>query len=902
MTSCNPQVSAAPVTPEIEWRELSRYLDGMLELEGDVREAWLTDLGARAPAVAMRLRRYEVELAQIHQERFLDGNPVVPMAPSPLAGQNLGAYTLQRPIGHGGMGTVWLAHRNDGRFEGRAAIKLLNVALLGHPAEQRFAREGSVLAQLQHPNIAHLTDAGVAAGGQPYLVLEYIEGERIDQYCETHDLSVERRIALFLDVLAAVAHAHSRLIVHRDLKPSNILVTADGVVKLLDFGVAALLRPTDDTQLTREAAAGLTPEYAAPEQLLGQSVTTATDVYALGLVLFVLLAGRHPTPPEHRTTAEMLRQTLEGEAPRASQVAVSAGRGRVLRGDLDNIIAMALRKEPDERYSTVELFAQDLRRYLALEPVSARPTTLGYRAGKFVRRHRGGVLSALAVTVALVGAVVVTTQQMFEARRQSEAAVASARRAEATKDFLQRVLSEFQMRGVPLTARALLERSSAMLKAQYGDQPQFVAEMLIELSREYGDLLEVNTSMDMLADAGEIAQQMGNYLLLANAECSMGRMESRKQNFEAIEPHLIKATEALAHVGSPDLEVQVRCLNARAELLAAHNDRVGAIDLQRQSRDMLERAGATHGSLYNTVLAGLGTDLMDEGRVTEALPIYRLSLDMHRRYGRGGTRMEAIAQQNVAAALYRLGEVRESGDLSRQLFERYAQLQAPEDISAMFLVNTAISANRLARRDPVLDLLPAAVERSEKAGDMYTFRLGSFALAQARLQGGSSHDDVEAPLLHLEAAHEGKEIPAATRVLIEGVRTEQMLAEGHTAEAYRRALKLLTDIGYPRQEKPRPVYLALLLVGRAALSAGEAESAEKHAREALAIMEPIARGSDTSADVGEALLVLGDALHDLGRKDEAKVQLTRAVQSLGNGYGFDHPRTRDARTLLAALN
>ena len=195
------------------------------------------------------------------------------------------------------MGSVWLAHRSDGRFEGQVAVKLLNAALVGHPSEQRFAREGSVLARLQHPNIARLLDAGVEADHQPYLVLEYVRGERIDEYCNQNALDIEQRIRLFLDVLAAVAHAHSNLVVHRDLKPSNILVTGAGEAKLLDFGIAALLsRDGDDvTPLTGHIGPGLTPGYAAPEQLLNQPITTATDVYALGTVLFELLAGRRPT-------------------------------------------------------------------------------------------------------------------------------------------------------------------------------------------------------------------------------------------------------------------------------------------------------------------------------------------------------------------------------------------------------------------------------------------------------------------------------------------------------------------------------------------------------------------------------------------------------------------------------
>src|SRR5262249_41919157 len=205
----------------------------------------------------------------LDKRNFGGGAATSMLAAASLAGHTFGSYTLDRPIGHGGMGTVWLAHRSDGRFEGQTAVKLLNAALVGHPMERRFAREGSVLARLEHPNIARLLDAGVAAGSQPYLVLEYVRGERIDLYCEKRNLNIEQRVRLFLDVLAAVAHAHRNLVVHRDLKPTNILVTDDGVVKLLDFGVAALLSSSADdaTRLTRNIATGLTPGYAAPEQL-----------------------------------------------------------------------------------------------------------------------------------------------------------------------------------------------------------------------------------------------------------------------------------------------------------------------------------------------------------------------------------------------------------------------------------------------------------------------------------------------------------------------------------------------------------------------------------------------------------------------------------------------------------
>src|SRR6185312_11222492 len=332
-----------PTEEQKRWLEISPYLDEVLDLDESERAQWLQRLDDRAPTVAEAVRRLVSASDDLASQPLLsEGRTAVSRAG--LAGQQLGAYTLESVLGHGGMGTVWLAHRSDGRYEGRVAVKLLNAALMGRPSEQRFVREGSVLAKLRHPHIAQLVDAGVAPSGQPYLVLEYIDGERIDRYAQERNLDLEARVRLFLDVLAAVAHAHTHLIVHRDIKPSNILVTNDGVVKLLDFGIASLLGP-EEGQLTREVEAGLTPEYAAPEQLLKQPVTTATDVYALGVVLFMLLAGKHPLGIEvGKSVPELARATLDHDLPRPSDLAVDPARGTSLRGDLDNIVGKALKK------------------------------------------------------------------------------------------------------------------------------------------------------------------------------------------------------------------------------------------------------------------------------------------------------------------------------------------------------------------------------------------------------------------------------------------------------------------------------------------------------------------------------------------------------------------------------
>jgi serine/threonine protein kinase/Tol biopolymer transport system component len=413
-----------------QWQVLSPHLDEALEMTDFERVTWLSSLQSKNPTLAYQLEILLREHHVLSEEGFLEASALeLPEGPG-LAGQILGVYTLVSQIGHGGMGTVWLAERSDGRFERRVAVKVLNFALMGKGGEERFKREGRILGRLTHPHIAELIDAGVSLTGQPFLVLEYVEGVHIDLYCDQNNLDVRARVRLFLDVLGAVAQAHANLIVHRDLKPSNILVGADGQAKLLDFGIAKLLTcegQSGEAPLTLEGGRALTPEYAAPEQLKGEPVTSTTDVYASGVLLYVLLTGQHPAGTGPRTPASLIKAILETEPPRPSEIvstpqtseetaAANAERrattadklARMLRGDLDTIVAKALKKHPRERYASIQAFADDLQRYLRHEPISARPDAFSYRAGKFVRRHRSSITAAMLVVLALVCTTIVT--------------------------------------------------------------------------------------------------------------------------------------------------------------------------------------------------------------------------------------------------------------------------------------------------------------------------------------------------------------------------------------------------------------------------------------------------------------------------------------------------------------
>ncbi len=421
------------LTPD-RWQEISPYLDEALSLPDEERAKWLQELQTTKPEIAESLRNLLDEHAEAAQERFLEGRIVRPAMESSLAGQVVGAYTLLSPIGQGGMGSVWLAARNDGRFERQVGIKFLNFALANQGNAERFKREGSILGRLAHPHIAELVDAGVTANGTPYLVLEYVEGQAIDEYCDSRKLDVNARIHLFLDVLSAMALAHSNLIVHRDIKPSNVLVRNDGEVKLLDFGIAKLLADqvgsVDLTALTGEGGGALTPRFAAPEQVTGGVISTGTDIYALGVLLYLLVTGEHPAGPAIGSPAALMKAIVEDEPQRASGVVtdISADlRGtsreklrRQIRGDLETILSKALKKNPGERYASVTAFGDDLRRLLNSEPISARPDTFAYRASKFVRRNRLGVLFAGLALGAIVAALGVAVYQARLARQRFE--------------------------------------------------------------------------------------------------------------------------------------------------------------------------------------------------------------------------------------------------------------------------------------------------------------------------------------------------------------------------------------------------------------------------------------------------------------------------------------------------
>jgi len=487
-----------------DWPAISALLDEALELPVAARGAWLEARTDVDPARRLAVERILSRQVDVESDDFLGTLPPLMKSPPPSpafaepeAGTLVGPWRIVAPLGRGGMSTVWRARRDDARPAREIALKLPHWTWGGLFA-QRLARERDILATLEHAHIARLYDAGLDAVGRPWLAMELVEGQPIDLACERSNASTLERLALLLQVCEAVAHAHARLVVHRDLKPHNIVVTPQGHVKLLDFGIARLLDDgvAERTALTEVSGRALTPAFASPEQIRGEALGVATDVYSIGVVAFLVLAGRMPYELRRGSAAELEAAIAHVRVPRMSDVAVSPARRRELRGDLDAIIAKALRHDSAERYSSVEALADDLRRHLDGRPVAARPPGRAYLATRFVARHRAGVGAAALVVLALAGGLGAALWQAAEARAAQRLAERSVQREAAVQDMLLEILS-VAVTADPAKLREpdgfgrLLEAKFDQLEARFKGRTDDWLDLLEVISTQlpqYGDL------------------------------------------------------------------------------------------------------------------------------------------------------------------------------------------------------------------------------------------------------------------------------------------------------------------------------------------------------------------------------------------------------------------------------
>ena len=471
-----------------DWPRLFKLLDTALDLDAPARDTWIEQLAGDEAAFKSPLRELLAQHAKVETADFVAKPEQVAAAflASTHADANetlqpgavVGAYTLVRELGRGGMGTVWLAERHD-HIKRAVALKLPYAGPLQSQLATRFIRERDILAALTHPNIARLYDAGASENGQPFLAMEYVDGKSINEYCDEHQLNLRKRLELFLQVLRAVQYAHANLIIHRDLKPNNILVTADGQVKLLDFGIAKLLSEegANETALTQLGGRALTLDYAAPEQIAGGMVNTASDVYSLGVMLFELLTGQRPYKLKRDSRGALEDAILSMEAQRPSQVemttesaatrsSTNAKLGKQLTGDLDVVVLKALKKSSMERYATVDALAQDIDRYLNNQPVLAQPDSVWYRIRKFVRRNRYAVAGALVIVAALVIGTSVALWQASIAKEQ-------ATHAQQTKRFVLSIFEDADPdagASEKTTVLELLHQAQERVDAEFKDQ------------------------------------------------------------------------------------------------------------------------------------------------------------------------------------------------------------------------------------------------------------------------------------------------------------------------------------------------------------------------------------------------------------------------------------------------
>lgn len=530
-------------------KDLLSLLQTALELPEEERRRWLDTLDPGKshlrPTVAGLLQKqakHETDEFIAALSEHTTRRSVGSLAPAPFDGAVVGPYRLIEKVGDGGMSSVWLAERDDAVLKRRVALKLPHWWAIAKLSD-RAAQERDILAQLEHPNIARLYDAGVTDDGRPYLALEYIEGKPIDIYCRENVLDLRTRVQLIAQIARAVAYAHSRLIVHRDLKPSNVLIDAAGQVHLLDFGIAKLIEEGDpgNKALTQLGTMLLTPAYASPEQILGQSVTTQSDVYSLGLVAYEILTGYRPYT--FNSEANTSWEILSVEIHRPSSVAHEAADARELRGDLDTILMKALKKEASERYGTAAAFADDLERYLRSDPVLAQPDSAGYRLRKFAAKHRLVVGAAAAVVIALAAGLFVATWQLRIAQEER-------RHAEEVKDFVASIFRSadpFFTGNKQLTAAQLLTFAKERIDREMASQPHDAAELLLIVGEAQANLEQLDEAKATLERALRNADGVlpADSLQVAAGRTQLASIALQQGNYDEAEKQIAAAMPVL---------------------------------------------------------------------------------------------------------------------------------------------------------------------------------------------------------------------------------------------------------------------------------------------------------------------------------------------------------------------
>ena len=611
-------------------------------------------------------------------------------------GKVIGAYKIVKQIGLGGMGSVYLAERADGQFEQKVALKLIKPGNNSFEIIKRFQAERQILARLQHPNIARLLDGGITNDGLPYFTMEYVEGDPIDVYCDKIKLSIKERLELFITVCTAVNYAHQNLIIHRDLKPGNIYITKDGRVKLLDFGISKVFTEDDSENFTKMTQTGLfimTPEYAAPEQIRGETITTATDIYALGLILFQLLTGSFPYKLNSFAPLELEKVICLTDPDKPSTIITRATKSnkldekkdadkifetrniepsnlkKLLVGDLDNICMMALRKEPINRYNSVEQFKDDISKYLNGLPVSARTPTIKYRTQKFIRRHYI-VLSAIALVVLLVA--ILTTVYFIQLKDERDKAKLEAQKAEQVSQFLEsifKVADPSESRGDTITAKELLERGAKKINDELENQPDVKATMMDVIARVYMNFGSYDKADTLFSEAYKIRRSLytDNSLEAANSLNNLAETSIWNGKYDKAHAYLNKALKLQDEYLDKDDPKRVHGLNNLAYLLSLQGNFNEADSVYKIVINLYRKNNKGNSPELFTVMNNRALALHENAKYKPSEKLFKETLELQKKYY--GTK----PHPELSTTTYNLAELlRDEGefDESEKMFRR----------------------------------------------------------------------------------------------------------------------------------------------------------------------------------------------------------------------------------------
>ncbi|MGO9829738.1 MAG: protein kinase domain-containing protein [Myxococcaceae bacterium] len=899
---------------------LGHLLDEVLVLEAARRAQWLASLGGDDAELRPVVEQLLSQAASLEAADFLGTLPKLTLTglaaepartPAYARGDAVGPYWLERELGRGGMGTVWLAERLDKALKRKVALKLPHQGVDHEQLAQRLARERDILSSLEHPNIARLYDAGVAEDGQPFLALEYVEGLPIDRYASEHALDLRQRVGLFLQVARAVAYAHARLVLHRDLKPANILVTLDGQVRLLDFGVAKLLQDGSarETELTQWGGRALTPDYASPEQIGGQSLTTASDIYSLGVVFYELVCERRPYKLTRSSMGALEEAILAADPVRPSRAAQPKF-ARGLAGDLDTIILKMLEKVPTARYATVNAAIDDIERYLVGQPVLARPDSAWYRAQKFIRRHRVFVTAGVAVVTAIILGAAAALWQARAARLQASRAEASAqearfeaRVARANHEFLSQIFGDAMRGGESSAMRARLDRARELLQRRFADEPVIYALLLLELAGRYDEAGMEDRQQEVMNEFAAVAEKTQDPSLLATNECIAAFDAIQADHIEEARPHVARGLMWMNQPSHPLTDASFECLRADAMLATRTGDRGHAVAQMKELLRRIERDGLTKTALYIAALGSLAFVYEMGGQFTEALEVSRQKIAMDETLGSQDTIGAYIERQRTSQLLYVLGRIADARAVDEKLLMDFRgggeRADAAPDYFLFGFALHALAANELREATAFLE---QAIVQFKKAGSA-AGELSSRRLLAETLWRAGRTGDAKSELATVEA--QAKKSPARPRQTVNAMRIGLAVLESggdrvavkNQLESLRTALQQVGDPVPVESSTRLAVLQGQLALGQGLLGLGEVEAALRVADESLALARLAVLPGQTSAWVGEATLLRARIERAAGHAEAVHSLASEAERQFSDNLGPTHPLRLEAQAL-----